>query len=67
MTTRTPPRKPARILRKSEVLERIRVSATTLWRMQGRGEFPPSFRISRGAVGWRESDIERWIEERGRS
>ena len=58
---------PPRILRKWEVLARIRVSATTLWRLQSRGEFPPSFRISPGAVGWRESDVDRWIEERGRS
>ena len=71
MARRTPPTKfpsrPTRILRRAEVLARVPVSPTTLWRMQRRGDFPPSFPISPGAVGWREADIDQWIEERGRS
>jgi prophage regulatory protein len=53
-----------RILRKPAVLERIGVSGTTLWRLERAGKFPRSIRLSVGAVGWRESDIERWIVER---
>ena len=57
---------PTRILRKPQVLARLGVSGTTLWRMQRRNEFPKPFRISPGLIGWRETDVDRWIEERGR-
>ncbi len=61
------PKAPKKILRRPAVLDRLDVSATTLWRMQQRGDFPKPFRISPGLVGWRETDIDRWIDERGRS
>ncbi len=53
-----------RILRKPAVLERVGFSGTTLWRLERAGKFPRSIRLSVGTVGWRESDIERWITER---
>lgn len=52
----------ARILRKPDVLARIGVSSTTLWRMQRDGRFLPPFRISPGLVGWLETDVDDWIE-----
>lgn len=61
-----PPGKPPRILRRWQVLERLGVSPTTLWRMQRRGDFPPFFQISAGLVGWLEADVDHWIEERAR-
>lgn len=54
----------SKILRKPAVLDRLGVSATTLWRMQRAGTFPPSIQISPGTVGWIESDIDRWIAAR---
>ena len=62
-----PRRPPHRILRKPDVLALVNVSATTLWRMVRRGDFPASFRISPGLVGWYETDVDLWIEERRRS
>ena len=59
--------KAPRILRKPEVLSKLNVSGTTLWRMRRRGDFPPGFRISPGTMGWREADVDTWIEDRGRA
>lgn len=53
-----------RIVRPSEARRILGVSKATLWRMQQRGEIPAPMRISRGAVGWRESTIRSWIDER---
>ncbi len=40
-----------------------------LMRLEAKGEFPPRFKLANntgpyGAVGWRLSDIQKWIEER---
>ena len=53
-----------RILTLDEVLERIGVSNTTLWRMEGRGDFPARRRISPNRVGWLASEVEAWIQAR---
>ena len=53
-----------KILSKPAVRERIGVSDTTLWRLERRGEFPKAIKLSPGRVGWREADIEQWIEQR---
>jgi prophage regulatory protein len=53
------------ILRKSEVLKRIGLSAATLWRLQKRGQFPQSISLTGNrAVGWHEADIAEWMENR---
>jgi len=57
---------PQTILRKPRVEQRTGLSGTTIWRLERRGEFPPHVRLSPGAIGWLESDIEAWIAERAR-
>jgi predicted DNA-binding transcriptional regulator AlpA len=52
---------PTRILRVKEVVRRTGVSRTTIWRLERRSEFPARRQISPGAVGWIESEVERWI------
>lgn len=64
MSTQTAAPEHTRLLRKPAVLDRIGVSDTTLWRLERRGDFPKSIRISPGAVAWREHDIEAWIASR---
>lgn len=51
-----------RILRAAEVMKLIGVSRTTLWRMERAGEFPKRRSISGAAVGWREDEVQDWIE-----
>ena len=58
--------RPLRILRTPEVLRRVNVSRTTLWRMWTKGEFPRPMRLSAGLVGWIEAEVDLWIEERRR-
>jgi prophage regulatory protein len=55
---------PTRIMRKPEVKRSTGLSDTTIWRRVRAGDFPPPFRLSPGTVGWRERDIEAWIEQR---
>jgi prophage regulatory protein len=40
------------------------ISTTTAWRLRKRGLFPAPVRLSPGRVGWRKSDIDRWLAER---
>ena len=40
--------------------KQIGVSRTTIYRWINEGTFPPSVRISAGAVRWRSEDIEQW-------
>ena len=55
-----------RLIRLRSVLDRTALSETTIWRERRAGRFPEPIRISPGAVAWRESDIEEWIENRRR-
>ena len=58
------PETPSRFLRKPAVVARVGMSGVTIWRLQKRGDFPQSIRISPGAVAWREADVEAWIAAR---
>ena len=56
-----------RILRTPEVVELTGLSKTTLWRWVRSGDFPMPVKLgSLGtrSIGWREGEIERWIEGR---
>ncbi len=53
-----------RILRSKEVQEMTGLSRTTLWRLERNGQFPDRIPLSVGSIGWRLSDIEKWIQER---
>jgi prophage regulatory protein len=56
-----------RILREHEVLNRTGLSRSTRWRLIQRKEFPTPVNLSDHAIGWKESDIEAWIEARIRA
>ena len=51
----------SRILRLRAVLERTGLSRSTLYRKIERGTFPRQVRISERCIGWRESELERWL------
>jgi predicted DNA-binding transcriptional regulator AlpA len=59
-------RPPPRLLSTAEVLALVPVSYPCLWEMMRRGEFPRSRRLAPGSnrVGWLESDVFAWIENR---
>lgn len=53
-----------RLLRPSEVLDRIPVGRTTLWRWEKDGVFPRRRRLSPSIVGWLESEVDAWLASR---
>ena len=56
-------REPDRIIRLKTVLSRAGLSRSTIYRKITEGTFPPQIRISIHGAGWRESDIDRWIDD----
>ena len=44
----------------NDVVKRVRLSRTTIWRREKEGTFPPRRQISKNRVGWLESDIAEW-------
>lgn len=39
-------------------------SRTTLWRLRAKGRFPEPFQLTDGAVAWRQSTLDRWLDGR---
>lgn len=52
---------PDRIIRLPTVLSRSGLSRSTVYRKMGDGTFPPKLKVSLNGVGWRESELNRWI------
>lgn len=50
-----------RLIREKELLRRLPISRTTLWRMCSRGEFPQPFRLSARIKVWDLSEVEETI------
>ncbi len=53
-----------RLLRKSEVTERLGITGMTLYRWVKKGEFPPPLRLGERTTRWPESEIDEWIASR---
>ena len=56
--------KSLQIIRPKELAELLSISTVTLWRMEKRGELPKRKQISSRTVGWLESDIKEWLDNR---
>lgn len=56
-----------RIIRLRDVIEKTGLSKTTIYRLaaDSDSDFPGSVRLTPMAVGWRESEIDAWINSRG--
>jgi prophage regulatory protein len=54
---------PDRIIRLKTVLSRTGLSRSTLYRKIAEGTFPAQLQISIHGAGWRESDIDRWVND----
>ncbi len=53
-----------RLLRPTEVAQRVGLSRATLWRLEHAGEFPPRRQIGPHSVGWLEHEVEELVESR---
>ena len=47
-----------------EVMDRTALSRSSIYLGMKKGTFPKPVHIGERAVAWRESDIQRWIDER---
>lgn len=52
------------ILRSADVSKLIRLSRSTIWRLERAGQFPQRRQISPGAVGWVASEVYAWLDSR---
>lgn len=52
-----------RIIRLKTVLARTGLSRSTLYRKISEGTFPSQVKISVHGAGWRESAVNRWIDD----
>lgn len=50
-------------LRLPQVLARVAISRSTLWRRVGDGTFPCPLKLSRRVTVWRSEDIDDWMGE----
>ena len=53
-----------RILREPEVLDAIGISRSQLWNLLKDGKFPARVRLAGRSMGWKQSDVQAWIESR---
>ena len=56
-----------RVLRLHEVVTRVGLSKSTLWRYIKDGEFPAPIKLGPRASGWIEHEIDDWIASRSRA
>ena len=54
------------IVRRAETIRRTGLSQSTLERYERQGIFPRRIQLGPRAVGWRESEINKWITDRVR-
>ena len=64
MKPTAPDTAPTRILRKPDVIKRVGLSSTTIWRLTKLAKFPPPVQLGENSVGWREADVEQWLTSR---
>ncbi|MDC5841314.1 helix-turn-helix transcriptional regulator [Vibrio europaeus] len=51
-----------RIIRLPEVKEMTGLSRSTIYLRMSKGDFPQSISLGERAVGWLETDVERWLD-----
>jgi len=59
-----PLRRPARLLRLPDVMDRVGLRRAAIYKLVSDGRFPEPVRIGARAVAWVESEVQEWIERR---
>jgi prophage regulatory protein len=55
-----------RVIGREELLHKLPVSRTTLWRLQQSKGFPQPVRLSSNRIGWFEHEVDSWLASRPR-
>lgn len=53
-----------KFVRRSELVKKVGMSYSTIYRLERAGVFPVRRQLSPGAVGWLLSEVETWMDER---
>jgi len=53
-----------KILRKNELIKKVGLSGSTIWRYERDGTFPRRFKLGKRTVGWDADEVEAWFEEK---
>lgn len=53
-----------KVLNRRDAIAHIGMSDRTLQRLEATGDAPPKTRLSEGRVGYRVSDIQKWLDAR---
>ncbi|OLQ92645.1 AlpA family transcriptional regulator [Vibrio panuliri] len=53
-----------KIIRLPEVIRRTGLSRSTIYLHMSKGVFPKSVSLGERAIGWAETDVEQWLDER---
>lgn len=56
--------KKERFIKLEEVMYRTGLKTTSIYTLMNQGRFPKNIKLTNDRVGWLESDIDRWIDER---
>jgi len=51
-------------LSQKEITIKLGISHTTLWRLRRSGDFPQPTQLSSRRIGWRQDEVERYLESR---
>ena len=54
------------MLRQPEVLRRTGLSRTSIWRKVRAGDFPAPRQLGPNSIGWPETEISEWLDNRPR-
>jgi prophage regulatory protein len=56
----------AAVIRFPQLQQLVGLSRVTVWRMENAQQFPRRIRLSTNSVGWKVSEIEKWLRTRER-
>ena len=58
------PRRATRLIRLPEVVHRVGLGRSTIYRWMAAGRFPKPVQLGGYAVAWAEGEVEQWIADR---
>jgi prophage regulatory protein len=53
-----------KLLSKKAVREKVLYSPAHIARLEAAGQFPKRIRLGQGRVGWLETEVDAWLQER---
>ena len=58
------PRRATRLIRLPEVMSRVGLGRSTIYRWMSEGKFPKPVQLGGHAVAWVEEEVETWVAEK---